>query len=60
MPKLTDERIAELRRLCEKATPGPWGFDLNRYIASFDDEGEWGLTVVMLPAPPETTKKEQP
>lgn len=25
MPKLTEEKIAELRALCEKATPGPWG-----------------------------------
>ena len=24
MPKLTEEKIAELRALCEKATPGPW------------------------------------
>lgn len=25
MPKLTDEKIAKLKALCEKATPGPWG-----------------------------------
>ena len=24
MPKLTEKKIAELRALCEKATPGPW------------------------------------
>lgn len=27
MPKITEEKIVELRKLCEKATPGPWELD---------------------------------
>lgn len=26
-PAMTNERLAELRALCERATPGPWSFE---------------------------------
>lgn len=39
MPKLTEERIAELKALCEKATPGPWemhvSYDVTGYACYF-------------------------
>src|SRR5690606_31918796 len=43
---LTDERLAELERLCAEATPGPWRTsrgDMESY--ALDESGEWGHVV---------------
>src|SRR5690606_22945170 len=44
--RLTDERLAELERLCAEATPGPWRTsreDMESY--ALDESGEWGHVV---------------
>lgn len=44
----TPEGIDRLLALCEAATPGPWGHDLNGTVAEIDG-GEWGETVCLIP-----------
>lgn len=32
-----------------KATKGPWGSDLNRTVATYAQDGEWGDSIVQVP-----------
>lgn len=45
--ELVDEDLAAMMERCEKATEGPWGYDLNGYVAIIDED-EWGSTVAKV------------
>lgn len=40
--------VAEIRERRAKITPGPWGYDLNGYVAHIEDDREWGRTIAKL------------
>ncbi len=48
-PIKTPEQIAAIRERAEKATPGPWGYDLNHTVAQFSRHRDWDESVLQLP-----------
>lgn len=46
---MTDADLAAIRQRAEQATKGPWGYDLNGYVAYVERGGEWGNTICALP-----------
>ena len=48
---LTPADLDRWQRLCEAATSGPWGHNLNGLIAVLvPSDPEWGLTITQIPA----------
>lgn len=45
MTQITDT-LQEIKSIAEKATPGPWGNNLNGMVLPITDDGEWDGGVV--------------